>query len=73
MELLGLARSSAYYEPVGESEQNLELMRLMDKQHLRTPCYGSRDMTEWLKRARSILRLKLPQRLVGIPVETPEE
>ncbi len=47
-ELLGVNRSGLYYEPVGESEQNLGLMRLLDEQYTRTPFYGSRKMTEWL-------------------------
>ena len=47
-ELLGVNRSGLYYEPVGESEENLRLMRLLDEQYTRTPFYGSRQMTEWL-------------------------
>ena len=47
-ELLGVNRSGLYYEPVGESEQNLGLMRLLDEQYTRTPFYGSGKMTEWL-------------------------
>src|SRR5260370_17020970 len=47
-ELLGVNRSGLYYEPVGESEENLGLMRLLDEQYTRTPFYGSRKMTEWL-------------------------
>jgi putative transposase len=47
-ELLGINRSGLYYEPVGESEENLLLMRLLDEQYTRTPFYGSRKMTEWL-------------------------
>jgi len=47
-ELLGANRSSLYYEPLGESQENLLLMRLMDEQYTRTPFYGSRRMTEWL-------------------------
>lgn len=43
-ELLGLNRSSWYLEPVGESEENLRLMRLIDEQYLKTPFYGSRRM-----------------------------
>ena len=34
-ELLGLARSSYYYTPCGESAYNLELMRMMDEQEER--------------------------------------
>ena len=47
-ELLGVTRSGMYYEPAGESEENLLLMRLLDEQYTRTPFYGSRKMTEWL-------------------------
>lgn len=48
-ELLGLARSSYYYQPVGETEENLHLMRLLDEQYTRTPFYGIRKMTAWLQ------------------------
>ena len=47
-ELLGANRSGLYYEPVGESEENLRIMRLLDEQYTRAPFYGSRRMTEWL-------------------------
>ena len=40
-ELLGLARSSRYYEAVPESAENLLVMRLIDGQSLKTPFYGS--------------------------------
>lgn len=48
-ELVGLARSSFYYEPVGESEENLLLMRLIDQQYTRTPFFGVPRMTVWLR------------------------
>jgi putative transposase len=48
-ELLGLARSSYYYQPVGESQENLLLMRLLDEQYTKTPFYGVRRMTAWLR------------------------
>lgn len=47
-ELLGINRAGLYYEPLGESEENLRLMRLMDEQYTRTPFYGSRRMAAWL-------------------------
>lgn len=65
-QLLGLARSSYYYEPAPESEENLVLMRLLDEQYTRTPFYGTRKMTAWLetqgyhverKRVRRLLQL----------------
>ena len=48
--LLGLSRASWYYEPAGESDENLALMRLLDEQYTRTPFYGIRRMTAWLQR-----------------------
>jgi putative transposase len=42
--LVGLSRSTWYYEPLGESRENLALMRRIDEQYLRTPYYGSRRM-----------------------------
>ena len=47
-ELLGVNRSGMYYEPVGESQEYLRLMRLLDEQYTRTPFFGSRKMTAWL-------------------------
>jgi putative transposase len=44
-ELSGLARSSFYYTPAGDSAEDLELMRRIDEQYTRTPFYGSRRMT----------------------------
>lgn len=49
-ELLGLNRSTLYYEPASESEFNLKLMRLLDEQYLKTPFYGYPKMTAWLRR-----------------------
>lgn len=45
-DLLGLARSSWYYEPCGETPENLELMRRIDKEYTRHPFYGSRKLAE---------------------------
>jgi putative transposase len=49
-ELLRISRSSYYYRPMGESELNLTLMRIIDEQFLETPFYGSRQMTRHLRR-----------------------
>lgn len=46
--LLAVPRSSWYYQPRGESTENLQLMRLLDEQYTRTPFYGIRRMTAWL-------------------------
>ena len=49
-ELLTINRSSYYYQPIGETPLNLELMRLIDKQYLETPWYGARQMARHLRR-----------------------
>ena len=46
---MGLSRSSYYYRPEGETAENLHLMRLLDEQYTRTPFYGVRRMTVWLR------------------------
>ena len=48
-DLVGLSRSSYYYIPEGEPAENLHLMRLLDAQDTRTPVYGVRRMTVWLR------------------------
>jgi putative transposase len=65
-ELIELARSSYYYRPAGESEYNLKLMRLIDEQYLRTPFFGSRQMTDWLRLAGYPVNRKRIQRLMQI-------
>jgi putative transposase len=47
-DLLGVNRSGLYYQPRGESEENLRLMRLMDEEYTRHPFFGSRRMAAWL-------------------------
>jgi putative transposase len=46
--LAGLSRSNFYYEPVPESEKNLQVMRLIDAQYMKHPEYGYPRMTDWL-------------------------
>lgn len=48
-ELLGISRSSIYYEPKPRKE-DLILMKEIDKQYMKTPFYGSRKMKEILKK-----------------------
>lgn len=48
--LLSLARSGLYYQPRGESTENLNLMAIIDRQFLKTPWYGSRQMARHLQR-----------------------
>ena len=46
--LLGISRRAFYYKSRGESPLNLELMRRIDKIHLRHPFMGTRMMTDRL-------------------------
>ena len=56
--LIGLNRSSYYYQPAGESASNLAYMRQIDEQYLRTPFFGSRMMADWMKRLTSSNRTR---------------
>ncbi len=48
--LLGLARSTYYYQPQPATDTELTLLRKMDEQYLKTPQYGSRSYTTWFLR-----------------------
>jgi len=48
--LLFLSRSNLYYQPKGESAENLLFMGVIDKQFLDTPWYGSRQMARYMQR-----------------------
>ena len=47
--LLGLSRSSVYYEPVPESADDLALMAAMDEVHMELPFYGIRRIRNELR------------------------
>jgi len=49
-EMLGLNRSSFYYKPAGVSDENLFLMREIDKIYTKYPFYGSPRITHELKK-----------------------
>jgi len=42
--ILGLSRSSIYYIPVPVSDEDKELMRMIDEIHLEMPYLGTRGM-----------------------------
>jgi putative transposase len=69
-ELLGLAHSTCYYRPAGESAENLALMRSIDEQYLRTPFYGSRKFAELLGVNRK--RVQRLMRMMGIEAIYPQ-
>ena len=65
-QLLTLTRSSFYYIPSGESEENLAIMRQLDEQYFSTPFYGVLRLTALLilagfkvnkKRVRRLMKL----------------
>ncbi len=63
-ELLGLGRSSYYYRPIGESEENLLYMRLLDEQYTRTPFYGVEKMTTFVREQGDAVNPKRVRRLL---------
>ncbi len=63
-ELLTLNRATYYYEPALESPLNLELMRLLDEQYMRTPFYGWRRMTVYLQKQGYAIKHKRVRRLM---------
>ena len=46
---MGVSRSSLYCRPVEASLKDLDIMAKMDRQYLKTPFYGSRRMSVWLR------------------------
>ncbi len=64
--LLGVNRSSLYYEPVTETPENLRLMRRIDAQYTACPFYGSRKMTRWLVQQGEAVNRKRVQRLMRV-------
>jgi len=65
-ELLGVSRSSAYYEPVPVGPEELALMALIDRQYLATPFYGTRRMTAWLRTHGHAINRKRVRRLMQL-------
>ena len=64
--LVSVSRGSFYYKPLGETEENLKIMRLMDEHYLDHPTEGVLRMRDFLlvlgivanhKRVRRLLRL----------------
>ncbi len=64
--LLGISRSSFYYQPKPVKEEDLKLMRLIDEQFLKTPTWGSRSMRNHLRRLGYKVNRKRVQRLMRI-------
>jgi putative transposase len=65
-ELLGLSRSSLYYEPATETADNVQLMGLIDREYTARPFLGSRRLTEWLIGRGESVNRKRVQRLMRV-------
>ena len=62
--LLGIHRSGLYYQPCLESQENLDIMRMLDEQYFETPFYGVRRLKVWLLRKGITVNRKRLQRLM---------
>jgi putative transposase len=64
--MLDISRSGLYYQPVGISEEEITLMKLIDRQYLATPFYGARKMAAWLKSQSHQVNRKRVRRLMRL-------
>jgi putative transposase len=64
--LLDISRSGLYYQPKGISEEDLNLMKLIDRQYLVTPFYGARKIAVWLKSQNYSVNRKRVRRLMRV-------
>jgi putative transposase len=65
-ELLELNRSSLYYKKADIDAWDLELMKLIDEQYMKTPFFGSRRMTATLKKSGYSVNRKRVRRLMEL-------
>ena len=71
-DLLGLPRSTAYYTPIPESQENLALMKEIDAIYLDNPSYGSRTIATalanmgWEVNRKRVQRLMRLMNIVGV-------
>ena len=68
-QLLGVSRSSLYYQPTRASDEDLAVMRVLDEVHLSHPFLGSRRLVDELQaRGYSVNRKRVQRlmRLMGI-------
>lgn len=64
--ILQVPRSGLYYQPCSESQENIDIMRLLDEQYFKTPFYGVRKLTAWLKGLRYTINRKRVKRLMDL-------
>lgn len=62
--LLGISRSGYYYQPHGESQENIRLMHRIDEIFTKYPFYGVKKMTAHLRRQGHPVNVKRIRRLM---------
>jgi len=65
-ELLGISRSGLYYQAKGISDEEHELMKMIDRQYLLTPFFGARKMASCLKKQGYTVNRKRERRLMSL-------
>jgi putative transposase len=65
-ELLGLSKAAYYYQAVPQSDENLQLMRMIDERFLEDPTVGVERMTAMLRRAGKEVNPKRVRRLMRL-------
>jgi putative transposase len=63
---LGLTRSSLYYQPVLEGQENIRLMHLIDEEFLKHPFYGRRRICKHLQNQGESVNEKRVGRLMRV-------
>ena len=72
--LAGISRSGLYYEPAQETDENLLLLSLIDRQYMKHPEYGYPRMTDWLRDEGYVVnpkRIARLMQLMGLQAITP--
>lgn len=64
--LLSISRSSFYYELMGETTMNIDLMGVIDEQFLETPSYGVKQTTWYLQNEGNAVNYKRIWRLMRL-------
>ena len=65
-DIFNVPRSSMYYKKRLDISEDLALMKLIDKQYLKEPTWGSRSMRNYLRRLGYKINRKRIQRLMRI-------
>ena len=65
-QLVGVPRSSFYFKPQPVKPEDLDLMRMIDEQYLKTPFYGTRSMIKHFRRLGHKINRKRVQRLMRL-------